>query len=552
MLGESGNPTLAAKLDSRREMRTLLLSNMNVQPLMVFLKPWDVVCGEFNSMLLDLSNPASAAASPEFGRILCIYDSDTLMADALYGIGAPEQCILFLEALESFCRAYPNKTVIAHTFCFGAGRWLSFADLLHPESIRDTERRLNDRLTEIARASANLLLLNIDLLFRRYGEDALLANSFWYVARIRYTNLMFRALAETLHLAADAYANRSRKVLILDLDNTLWGGIVGEVGPQGIVLSEDGVGRCYRDFQRAVKALRRTGILLAISSKNNPDDLDEVFRTNSMMVLRREDFVCIRANWDPKPANILNIAETLNLGVESFVFIDDNPVEREMVRTALPEVGIPEFPTRVENLPTWFLREIVSVWFGKFSITAEDLAKTSQYRLNEERRQVSRALDLDAFLENLQIECVIQIDPFSQINRIAQMTQKTNQFNLTSKRYEIPEIQRFLNSPDHSVLLLEYKDRFGSEGSVGLAILDFEKSRIDTFLISCRVIGRRVENEILARAYDLFRERGKRRIVGEFSPTRKNQQVANFYDSHGFSLLLVDSDGHKVYEKMIA
>jgi FkbH-like protein len=533
-------------------MRTLLLSNINMQPLIGFLKPWDMACGEFNSMLMDLSNPASPAASDEFARILCLYDSDALMGDALYGEGAPEQCNHFLTAIEGFCASHPQKTVIANTFCFGTGRWLNFADLLHPQSLRAVELRLNERLVAIARTHPNLLLLDIESLVRRHGEDALLADSFWYLGRIRYSNLMFRSLALKLYQIADAYGNRSRKVLIMDLDNTLWGGIVGESGPNGIELSEDGAGRCYRDFQRAVKGIQRTGVLLAIASKNNSDDLDEVFRTNSMMVLHREDFACIRANWQPKPENILNIAETLNLGVDSFVFIDDSPVEREMVRTALPGVVVPEFPARVENLPAWFLREIVPAYFGKYTITNEDLAKTDQYRMNEERRQLASSLDLDAFLETLQIECVVRINPSDQINRIAQMTQKTNQFNLTTRRYEVPKIQEFLESPDHAVLLLEYKDRFGSEGSVGLAILAFAESRIDTFLMSCRVIGRGVEERILAKACDLFREHGKSRIVGEFIPTRKNQQVANFYDGHGFSMLSGDADGRKLYERIIA
>src|SRR5579863_7137107 len=179
-------------------MRTLLISNVNMQPLAASLRPWDVVCGEFNSILLDLSNSASAAASSEFGRVLCIYDSDTLMGETFYGNGAPEQCDLFLEAVEGFCRAHSDKTVITHTFCFGTGRWLNFADLLHPESLREHEDRLNKRLEEIARANPNLLLLDIQLLFRRYGEEALLANSFWYAGRIRYTNAMFRALAKML------------------------------------------------------------------------------------------------------------------------------------------------------------------------------------------------------------------------------------------------------------------------------------------------------------------------------------------------------------------
>ena len=533
-------------------MRTLLLSNINMQPLVAFLKPWDATCGEFNSMLLDLSNPASAAASSEFSRILCIYDSDTLMGDAFYGEGVPEQCDLFLATLELFCAAHRDKVVIANTFCFGTARWLTFADLLSPQSLSTTEARLNERLITIARSNPNLLLFDLGILIRRYGENALLADSFWYAGRIRFSNLMFRALAEKLHQVANAYASRSRKALILDLDNTLWGGIVGEAGPNGILLSEDGIGRCYRDFQRAVKALQRTGVLLAISSKNNAGDLDEVFDTNPMMVLRKDDFVCIRVNWEPKPDNILKISETLNLGVDSFVFLDDNPVEREMVRTALPDVAVPDFPAHAENLPAWLLRDVAPAWFGKYNITVEDLAKTSQYRKSEERQQLSRMLDLDTFLENLQIECVISIDPADQINRIAQMTQKTNQFNLTTRRYEIPQIQWFLDSPDHAVLLLDYKDRFGSEGSVGLAILDFRESRIDTFLMSCRVIGRRVEDLMLARVCELFRERRANRIIGEFIPTRKNQQVAKFFDVHDFSLLSKDADGRKLYERMIA
>jgi FkbH-like protein len=533
-------------------MRTLLLSNINMQPLVAFLKPWETTCGEFNSILLDLSNPASPASSPEFRCILCINDGDSMMGDAFYGEGTPEQCESFLDVLNSFCAVHPEKLVIANTFCLGSGRWLSFADLLHPLSLRTVEARLNERLIAIARANPNLLLVNTELLFRRHGEDALLSDSFWYLGRIRYTNQMFRSMAALIHQAVDAYSSRSKKVLIVDLDNTLWGGILGEAGPLGITLSEDGVGRCYRDFQRALKAIQRIGVLLAICSKNNPGDLEEAFDQNSMMVLRREDFACIRANWEPKPQNILDIAETLNLGIESFLFIDDNPMERELVRTALPDVEVPEFPARIENLPAWFLRDIVPAWFGKYRLTSEDQNKTRQYRVNEERRRLSRSLDLDSFLESLQIECVLHVDPREQINRIAQMTQKTNQFNLTTRRYQIPDIQRFFDSHDHAVVLLEYKDRFGSEGAVGLAILNYAESRIDSFLMSCRVIGRKVEDRILDKVCDLFRARQCSTIIAEFIPTAKNQQVAAFYDSHGFTLLSEEPGGRKTYEKIIA
>jgi len=533
-------------------VKALLLSNINMQPLVAFLKPWDVTCGEFNSMFLDLANPASPAASGDFNHIFCLFDSDTVLGDALYGNGLPLQAESFLDALESFCAAHPDKIVVSHSFCLGSSRWLNYADMLHPLSLRAAETGLNGRLIAIARKNPNLLLFDMEVLFRRHGEDALLSVPMWYLGRIRYSNQMFRALAALMHEAVDAYANRSRKVLILDLDNTLWGGIVGEAGPLGIALSEDGPGRCYRDLQRAIKAIQRTGILLAISSKNNPRDVDEVFDRNPMMVLRREDFACIRANWDPKPQNILDIAETLNLGADSFVFIDDSPVERELVAAAIAGIAVPEFPKHVENLPTWLLREVAPNYFGKYSITAEDAGKTGQYRANEERRQLSRTLDLDVFLRDLQIECVIHVDPVEQVNRIAQMTQKTNQFNLTTRRYEVPQIRKFLESQEHAVILLEYKDRFGSEGSVGLAILDYAGGRIDTFLMSCRVIGRKVEDRMLETICELFAKRGLNRISGEFIPTAKNQQVARFYETHGFSLLSEQADGRKNYQRSLA
>jgi FkbH-like protein len=533
-------------------MRALLLSNVNMQPIAAFLKPWEVVCSEYNSILIDLTDHQSAAYSSDFTHVLCLIHGDAMMGDALYGEGAPEQCEAYLNALELFCSANPGKTVIANLFCFGVRRWLSFADPLHPLSLRSAELRLNERMIAIARSHLNLLLLDTDLLIRKHGEESSRSDAFWYLGRIPYSNLMFKSLATAIQQASAAYANRGKKVLVLDLDNTLWGGVVGEAGPSGIVLSEDGVGRCYRDFQRALKAIKRTGVLLAICSKNNREDLDEVFERNAMMILGPGDFACIRANWEPKPQNIVDIAETLNLNVDSLVFIDDNPVERDLVRTALPDVVVPDFPARVENLTTWFMQELVPAHFAKYRLTDEDANKSEQYRAHEVRRQLSRSLDLDSFLEDLKIECVIRVNPAEQIARIAQMTQKTNQFNLTTRRYEMPAITQILNSTDSAVLLLEYTDRFSSEGAVGLAILDFANTKIDTFLLSCRVIGRRVEDRLLSEVYNQFRMRGLSRIVAEFIPTRKNQQVSSFYDNHGFSLVSQAEDGSRIYERLLA
>jgi FkbH-like protein len=532
-------------------MKFLLLSNVNMQPIVRLLKPHEVACGTYNSMLADLSTKGSAASASDVTHLLCLFDTDALLGDALYGLGAADQCNMLLAALDDFCGRQPDKVIIINTFCLGSNRPLGVADFTHRQSLRTLECSLNARLADIAKARSNLLVIDIEPLFRRHGEDALVSNTFWYAGRIRYTGRMFTLLAETITQALAAHAHRSRKVIVVDLDNTLWGGIVGETGALAIELSEDGKGRCYRDFQRALKAIQRTGVLLAIASKNNAADVDEVFDRNPMMVLRREDFAVIRANWEPKAENIAEIAKTLDLGIDSFVFIDDNAVERGAIRKFLPEVAVPEFPERIEDLQSWLLREVTPHYFGKYAITAEDAAKTEQYQAKAARETLAASFDLDGYLAELGIECNVHVDDRSQVVRAAQMTQKTNQYNLTTRRYDVTDLARFVESVKHAVLMLEYRDRFGEEGTVGLAIVDLAEGRIDTLLMSCRVIGRKVERRLLDKAVEICRDRGLAKIVGEYVPTPKNAMAASFYEDNGFKLRQTSAGGGLIYERAI-
>jgi FkbH-like protein len=533
-------------------VKARLLSNVTIQPLAAYLAPMDLTVGEYNSLTLELLDPSSAAAQPEISHVLAIVDTEDLLGDAFYDPAAPQEADRFLDGLESFCSRHPEKIVVANTFCAGSARILTFADVVSDRSLKALEDALNVRLVQIARTWPNLLLLDTDLLFRRYGEDRLVSAAFWYAGRVRWTGTMFRALGETIRAALTAFGNKGRKVLVLDLDNTLWGGILGEVGPAGVTLSEEGAGASFRDFQRALKALKTTGVLLAICSKNNPADVDELFDTNSMMLLARDDFAAIRVNWQSKPENIIAIAQTLNLGLESFVFVDDSPVEREMVSSALPNVIVPNFPSRVELLPRWLVEDVVRPYFGKYHITAEDRAKTEQYRANEARRRMAENFDIDRFLGELDIVCNFMVDDRQTVLRASQLTQKTNQFNLTTLRLEIPDVTGYVDNPDRALVTLDYTDRFGSEGVVALALLDLAAGRIDNLLMSCRVIGRKVEDRLLERVIDLFRQRGAASITGEFIPTRKNQLASSFYDTRGFRVVGQTPDGRKTYERDIS
>lgn len=312
-------------------MKGHIISNATMAPLAQHLN-FSVTLGEYDSLILELIDPQStSAADPSTTHVLALFDTDALLGEARFDPAAPSRAGDFIEALNSFCSAHPEKAVITHTFCATARRPNTFADTVGSDSVAALEARANARLIELAAIYPNLALFDMELLFRRYGESGLISASFWYAGRIRYTPLMFRELASTITDLIAAHSSATRKVLILDLDNTLWGGVVGESGPLGIALSEEGVGAAYRDFQRALKALKRAGVLLAVCSKNNPGDADEVFEKNPMMILSRDDFACIRVNWDSKPENIAEVAKALNLGLDSIVFIDDSAVEREMV-----------------------------------------------------------------------------------------------------------------------------------------------------------------------------------------------------------------------------
>ncbi|MFZ1123662.1 MAG: HAD-IIIC family phosphatase [Candidatus Baltobacteraceae bacterium] len=531
-------------------MKAHLISNVTMQPLVAALEPIEVTLGQYDSLLLELADARSVSADCATTYLFCLFDTDTLLGESLYSASPPDRALAFLDLLDRFCEAHPAKAVLVNTFCAGSARARSFLDLLSDSSPRAWESRLNARLIAMAHSRSNLILVDIEMLYRRFGEDKLHSAAFWYAGRIRYTAKMFAELAKLVRQALSAYSSQARKVLVLDLDNTLWGGIVGELGATGVALGHDGLGRAYQDFQRSLKALKETGVLLAICSKNNAADVDEVFEQNSQMILSRDDFVALRVNWNPKPENLLDIARSLNLGLQSFVFLDDSPVERRLVVESLPEVAVPIFPSKPEALPRWFVDEVVFPYFPRYRLTNEDLRKTEQYKANELRSEFARTLYLDAFLRGLNINCTLRVDEAATIQRAAQMTQKTNQFNLTTLRCEPREVEQYVNDPDRALVVLDYADRFGTEGLVALALLDFSEARIANLLMSCRVVGRKVEDRLFAKVMELFSERGVTRIVGEFIPSRKNQMVATFYDERGFSLVFEDADGRKLYERI--
>jgi FkbH-like protein len=345
-------------------------------------------------------------------------------------------------------------------------------------------------------------------------------------------------LSEHLWAACRALQTGPKKVLVSDLDHTMWGGVVGEEGPLNIRIGDDIEGEAFRTYQKYLKNLAKRGIIICIASKNNLPDALEPFEKNPQMVLQKEDIACFVASWDPKAAMLQQIASTLNLGLDSFVFVDDNPAEREHIRQALPEVTVVELPEDPAN----YVRSIESgLWFESLPLTTEDRKKSRLYQIAAEAQDFSNTFaSLDNYLESLQMTaCVENVDK-SNLMRVVQMIGKTNQFNLTTRRHSSAQIKKFLKEPRNVCLAMCLKDRFGDHGliSVILGLLDPENENrliLDTWLMSCRVIGRTAEFYLFNSFLDEAKSKGYESLAGEYIPTVKNELVSDLLQKVGFS-----------------
>ena len=325
----------------------------------------------------------------------------------------------------------------------------------------------------------------------------------------------------------------SRKAVVLDLDNTLWGGVVGEDGPLGVKLGPEYPGVAYQNFQRTLLSLWERGIILAINSKNNEADVHEVFKKNPHMILKEEHFAAVRANWDDKSTNILSIAQELNIGLDSMVFIDDSPLERERMRLEVPHVLTPEWSFEPEQ----YTKELLSLnVFHQMSLTQEDKKKGLMYAQETKRKEVqASAKNIDDYIKKLQIKIQVKEGNHTDIARVAQLTQKTNQYNLTTKRYSEADIHTKIKK-GALVATGEVSDIFGAYGVVIMAICDIKKNEatLDTFLMSCRVMGRGVEGAFFEHLVEELHRQNIKTLHATFISTSKNKPALSFLPERGF------------------
>lgn len=502
-----------------------VLSNINIDPLQNQLHKYnlyELYFSGYNQWQSDLLNLNSNLYifKPNFIFIYLNADEFKLEIEDLFS------------AIVFFKQTMPTCEFIVSNFTSAPYRVETY------KPIEKAERKLNASLEQFAKEQGNVFILDFERLVLLHGHKNLFSDKFWYLGRIKFSNPTFTILATEIHNLLNAIMGKSKKVLVIDLDNTVWGGIVGEDGWQGLQLGEESNGLIYKDFQQTIKRLAEQGIMLAICSKNNEHEVIEAFKNNTAMVLNLNDFVSTRINWTPKPENIINIAQELNVGLDSIVFIDDSAFEREFVKTELPEVTVPEFPTDISKLTYWFVNDVIYPYFAKTDLTTEDLDKTNQYKRNTLREKEKTNTNYDNYIKGLEIETDIRIADQSAYKRIAQLSQKTNQFNLSLKLYSESEIEILCKKNEFNAYICSYKDKYGNEGIVGCAITEKRTKTIfiDSLYVSCRALGREVESTFLAKIIEISLSENPECncIEAIFNSNNRNEQVKEFLIKNNF------------------
>ena len=441
----------------------------------------------------------------------------------------------FLSLIQRCAQNFPASNVLLHNAVCFAPDVLAYMECNSVDSNRNDLLRTNLALASEFENTPNIQVVDLLGLFQNHGAETILDPRMNYLAKQPFSakglEVVARQLADNIRILLGA----RKKCLVLDLDNTLWGGVVGEVGPQHVALGDDGEGKAFYDFQAAISRIADSGVILAVCSKNDESIALEAMRTHPFMLLRPERFAAFRINWENKSSNLASMAEELNLGLDSFVFLDDSPHERDLIRQTLPQVTVPEMPVD----PAYYVQSLASwPYFETFSVTVADSERSKSYVHERKRREMKATHEnLDDYLHSLNIVLEVREAGEFDFTRVSQLTQRTNQFNLTTRRYTVPQIQQLAENDQSFVLVANASDRFGDSGTIGVAIfhLDGGCARLDSLLASCRVLGRGIEQAFMCSILESVKKSGVDTLYAEYIPTDRNGLAASFLESNGFS-----------------
>ncbi len=437
--------------------------------------------------------------------------------------------------------------IIQNNFEFPYYRLLGNMDAVNSNGRVAFVNRLNALFAEYAAANENFYLQDIQYLSACYGLDKWGDSFYWHMYKYALCVPAIPTLSYNLANIIKSVYGKNKKAYVLDLDNTLWGGVVGDDGPENIEIGQEtSMGQVYAEFQSYLKEQKQIGIMLNVSSKNEEENaLAGLSRPDS--VLKPDDFMVIKANWEPKSKNVAEIAAELNIGTDSLVFVDDNPAEREIIRQNLPGVAVPEMDKPEEYLKTLDR----SGFFEVTGLSEDDTKRNEMYKANQERKKMQdNFADYGEYLKSLDMKAEIGAFVPLYMARIAQLTNKSNQFNLTTKRLSQADIEHMAEDSSYITLYGKLADKFGDNGVVSVVIGKIKEDalHIELWLMSCRVLKRDMEFAMMDRLTEECKKRGIARIYGYYYPTAKNKMVENFYGLQGFTLKNRDNEGNAEWE----
>lgn len=397
-------------------------------------------------------------------------------------------------------------------------------------------RKLNLLLMDGCIENKNVFLIDLCKIQSLIGREHLYDPKLYHIAKMPISLAILPYVAANVVDVIQSLCGVFKKCVAVDLDNTLWGGIIGDDGLTGIQIGELGIGQAFSELQKWLKELKSRGILLAACSKNEETVAKEPFEKHSEMILKLEDFSIFMANWEDKATNIRNIQNTLNISMDSIIFIDDNPFERNLVKSLIPEITVPDLPED----PSQYLPYLQSLnLFETASYSEEDANRTEKYRAETQRESMKRQYaNFDEYLQSLEMKAVVS--PFDEFHmpRIAQLTQRSNQFNLRTIRYTEKEIEAAKNNPDKITVYFTLKDKLADHGLVGVVIMEKQNEKnlfVETWLMSCRVLKRGMEEFIANKMIETAKKHGFESVTGEYIKTQKNAMVADIYEKMGFT-----------------
>ena len=501
----------------------------------------DTFVGEFNRALMDALDPASPARTAGLDMALIVSDARVLGLDrpTVSREAARETVERAFDALRQTAeglRPSVASAILVQTVPPPLEPLFGSFDRIEPGSPLAMTAAFNQKIAEWA-DGGGVVLVDVARLAACVGLEAWDDPAHWHASKLGFSPSLLPVYGDVVARAMAAVRGLSRKCLVLDLDNTLWGGVIGDDGLTGIVLGQgSAVGEAFLAVQRMALALRARGVVLAVCSKNEEATARAPFREHPDMLLREDQIAVFQANWTDKAANLRAIAETLNIGVDALVFLDENPAERMQVRRELPLVAVPELP----DDPALFARTLAAAgYFEAVSFSKEDRERADMYQANAQRAAaLSASGEIGAYLASLDMVLTINfVDDLAKA-RVAQLINKSNQFNLTTHRYAEAELAAAIRDPLKHIVQARLVDRFGDNGVIAVLIANEKPDawEIDTWLMSCRVLGRRVEEACLAHLAAAARAAGASALIGRYVPSPKNGMVKDHYGKLGFAL----------------